>query len=145
MISDKSVKLFIIVLFITHHEAWLITSRECHSSIQYIPQNMTPLFVLHYLIVVGISVLMVTSSNGNIFRVTGHLWVPRWIPQTKASDAELWCFLWSAPDKRLSKQWWGWWFETPSCPLWRQCNVITYLLLSITHVPRGVWLALRQK
>ena len=26
---------------------------------------------------------------------------------------------------RLSKQWWGWWFETPSCPLWRQCNAIT--------------------
>ena len=22
----------------------------------------------------------------------------RWIPRTKASDAELWCFLWSAPD-----------------------------------------------
>ena len=19
--------------------------------------------------------------------------------------------------------WWGWWFETPSCPLWRHCNV----------------------
>ena len=26
------------------------------------------------------------------------------------------------PNKRLSKQWWGWWFETPSCSLWRQCN-----------------------
>ena len=26
------------------------------------------------------------------------------------------------PNKRLSKQWWGWWFETPSCPLWRHCN-----------------------
>ena len=25
-------------------------------------------------------------------------------------------------NKRLSKQWWGWWFETPSCPLWRHCN-----------------------
>ena len=25
--------------------------------------------------------------------------------------------------KRLSKQSWGWWFETPSCPLWRHCNV----------------------
>ena len=24
--------------------------------------------------------------------------------------------------KRLSKQSWGWWFETPSCPLWRHCN-----------------------
>ena len=39
--------------------------------------------------------------NGNIFRVTGHLCGEftghRWIPRTKASDAELWCFLWSAP------------------------------------------------
>ena len=24
--------------------------------------------------------------------------------------------------KRLSKQSWGWWFETLSCSLWRQCN-----------------------
>ena len=22
----------------------------------------------------------------------------------------------------LSKQSWGWWFETPSCPLWRHSN-----------------------
>ena len=27
------------------------------------------------------------------------------------------------PNKRLSKQCWGWWFETPSSPLWRHCNV----------------------
>ena len=26
-------------------------------------------------------------------------------------------------NKRLSKKSWGWWFETLSCPLWRQCNV----------------------
>ena len=25
----------------------------------------------------------------------------RWIPHTKASDAELWCFLWSAPEKTV--------------------------------------------
>ena len=25
-------------------------------------------------------------------------------------------------NKRLSKQSWGWWFETLSCPFWRQCN-----------------------
>ena len=41
-----------------------------------------------------------TSSNGNIFSVTGHLCGEftghRWIPHTKASDAELWCFLRSA-------------------------------------------------
>ena len=48
------------------------------------------------------SFLMMTSSNGNIFRVTGHLCGeftgPRWIPHTKASDAELWCLLWSEPE-----------------------------------------------
>ena len=26
-------------------------------------------------------------------------------------------------NKRLSKQLWGWWLETPSSPLWRHCNV----------------------
>ena len=26
-------------------------------------------------------------------------------------------------NKRLSKQWWGWWFETLSHPLWRHRNV----------------------
>ena len=40
--------------------------------------------------------------HGNSFRVTGHLCREvtghRWIPCTKASDAELWCFLWSAPE-----------------------------------------------
>ena len=45
---------------------------------------------------------MMTSSNGNIFRITGHLCGEfighRWLPRTKASDAELWCFLSSAPD-----------------------------------------------
>ena len=45
---------------------------------------------------------MMTSSNGNIFRVAGHLCgefiCPRWIPRTKASDAELWCVLWSASE-----------------------------------------------
>ena len=43
---------------------------------------------------------MMTSSNGNIFRVTGPLCGEftghRWITLTKASNAELWCFLWSA-------------------------------------------------
>ena len=28
-------------------------------------------------------------------------------------------------NKQLSKQSWGWWFETLSRPLWRQCNVMT--------------------
>ena len=43
---------------------------------------------------------MITSFNGNIFPVTGPLYGEftghRWIPLINASDAELWCFLWSA-------------------------------------------------
>ena len=46
--------------------------------------------------------------------------IHQWIPCTKASDAELWCFL--RLNKRLSKESWGWWFEMPSRPLWRHRN-----------------------
>ena len=48
---------------------------------------------------------MMTSWNGNIFRVTGHLCGeftgPRWIPRTKASDVELLSFLWSASEQTV--------------------------------------------
>ena len=44
-----------------------------------------------------------TSSNGNIFRVTGPLWGEfsghRMFSLTKASEAEFWCFLWSATEQ----------------------------------------------
>ena len=36
--------------------------------------------------------------------------------------------------KRLSKQWWGWWFETPSRPLWRHSNVNIMLCVPVTLV-----------
>ena len=52
--------------------------------------------VFHNLFIWQTITFMMTSSNGNIFRVTDHLCGeftgPRWIPRTKASDAELWCF-----------------------------------------------------
>ena len=55
---------------------------------------------------------MMTSSNGNIFRVTGLLCGEftghRWIPRTKANDAELWCFLWSQPETTVEQT-----METP--------------------------------
>ena len=49
-------------------------------------------------------VYMMTSSNGNIFGITGPLCGEftghRWISVTKARVAELWFFLWSAPSLR---------------------------------------------
>ena len=91
-----------------------------------------------------------TSSNGNIFRVTGPLCgafaCHRWIALTKASDAELWCFLLSAPDlclnKRLSKRSGCWWFES-----WgvlyilhqvdnNYCREFGEKIFPLTHFPR---------
>ena len=50
-------------------------------------------------------ITMMTSSNENIFRVTGPMCGEftgrRRIPLTKASDAELLCFLWSVPEKTV--------------------------------------------
>ena len=47
-------------------------------------------------------IIPMTSSNGNICRITGYLCgvftSDRWIPRTEASDAELWCFLRSVPE-----------------------------------------------
>ena len=70
-----------------------------------------------------------TSSNGNIFRVTGHLCgeftgpgnFPAQRPGTRRFDV----FFDLCLNKRLRKQSWGWWFETLSRPLWRHCNVLT--------------------
>ena len=69
---------------------------------------------------------MMTSSNGNIFRVTGPLCgeftgpgdFPTQRPVTRSFDV----FFDLCLNKRLRNQPWGWWFETPSWPLWRQCN-----------------------
>ena len=77
-----------------------------------------------------------TSSNGNIFRVTGHLcgeftgqrWIPR--PVTPSFDI----FFNLRLNKRLSKHSWGWWFETPSRPSWRHCNAMSLLLHHVSSL-----------
>ena len=78
---------------------------------------------------------MMTSSNGNIFRVTGPLCgeftgpgeFPAQRPVTRSFDV----FFHLRLNKRLSKQPWGWWFETPPWSLCRQCNVMP--------LPCGSW------
>ena len=72
--------------------------------------------------------IMMTSSNGNIFRVAGPLCgeftgpgeFPTQRPRTRSFDV----FFDLRRNKPLSKQSWGWWFETLSRSLWRHRNVI---------------------
>ena len=63
------------------------------------------------------------------FRITcllcGEFTYHRWIPRTKASDVELWCFLWFAPEKTDEQT-----METPV--IWRHrthCDVIVMFFL----------------
>ena len=71
---------------------------------------------------------MMTSSNENIFRVAGHLCgeftVTSEFPTQRAVPRSFDIFFDLHLNKRLSKQSWGWWFETPSHPLWHHCNSI---------------------
>ena len=71
-----------------------------------------------------------TSSDGDIFRVTGPVWgvsTGHRIPVTKASDAKLWYFLWSAPEETVQQT-----IETPV--IWDAIELImTSLWWSITQ------------
>ena len=75
-----------------HRKTYFITMRIVYLSVM-IPVEARWIFR---------PMFMMTPSNGNIFRVTGHLCGeftgPRWIPHSKASDAGRWCFLWSASE-----------------------------------------------
>ena len=48
-----------------------------------------------------------------------------------AMNSRQWCGALMFFDLRLNKpfgkQSWGWWFETPSCSLWRHCNGLCHL------------------
>ena len=119
---------------------------------------------------VQINDAMMTSSNGSIFRFTGHLCgmasqitsltsvystvysgavqrkylsspslafvrgIHRWpvnFPTQRPVTRGFNVFFDLRPNKRLRKQWWGWWFYTPSRPLsfsWRVYCIVLDLL-----------------
>ena len=69
---------------------------------------------------------MMTSSNESIFCIIGPLWGEstgyRWIPLTKASEMELWCFRWSAPERTTAQT-----IDTPA--IWDAIALIMTSLL----------------
>ena len=81
---------------------------------------------------------MMTSSNVNIFRVTGPLWGEstgdRWIPLTQRPVTwSLDAFFHLRLDKRLTKPSRSWRFETPLCSLLRHIIAMTTRLCSEQH------------
>ena len=96
--------------------------------------SLTPLLTCHVTTTIRLAITgatrvrdsMMTSSNGNISvllaicagnsPVDGEF--PAQRPVTRSFDV----FFGLHPNKRLSKQSWGWWFKTLSCSLWRHCT-----------------------
>ena len=105
----------------------------CHLEFRKMPNDATrasrwPWF--HSFSSIRINNNMMTSSNGNIFRVTGHLCGNSPVPGEflpRSFDG----FFYLRLNKRLSKQSCGWWFETLSRPLWRHRNE-TWLAAGLT-------------
>ena len=87
--------------------------------------GLTFIVLLAIIAIPPLNVPVMTLSNGNIFRITVPLWgesTGHWrIPLTKASYAELWCFLWSAPRQTVKQT-----FET--LVLW---NTIALIMPSL--------------
>ena len=92
------------------------------SHIAVIPSNSMGLLV------------MMSSSNGNIFRVTSALLCsgntpvadefPSQRPVTRSFDI----FFYLCLNNRLSKQSRDWWYQAPLRPLWRHCNAIALFI-----------------
>ena len=85
------------------------------------------LFDIHLKIIIFHKIMM-TSSKGKIFYVTGSLWGEstghRWIPLTEASDVEHWYFPWSAPEQTVEQT-----IETPV--IWDAIALIITSLYSL--------------
>ena len=89
-------------------------------------------------------VVMMTSSDGNIFCVTGTLCgeftvtgeFPSQRPVTRSLDV----FLDLRLNKRLNKQSRRRWLETPLCSLWCHCNDDFYLSLAETNCLTNSWI-----
>ena len=77
-----------------------------------------------------VSCVVMTTSNGNIFRVTGlcagNSPVTGEFPAQRPVPRSFEVFFDPRLNKPLNKQSWGWWFETPWLPLRRHCNVLSH-------------------
>ena len=77
---------------------------------------------------------LLTICAGNS-PVTGKFPIQRPVTQSYGVFVDL------RMNKWLRKQLWGWWFETPSCSLWRQCNVQmpSYLYIKYHCGDQTIW------
>ena len=64
------------------------------------------------------------KRQDDVIKGSGNSSVPGEFPTKRPVTRSFDVFFDLRMNKRLSKQWWGWWFQTLSCPLWRHRNGI---------------------
>ena len=64
----------------------------------------------------------------------GNSPVPGEFPAQRPVTRSFAVFFDRSPNKRLSKEWWGWWFDTLSSPLWRHCNGMWMCICNNTYI-----------
>ena len=83
------------------------------------------------------SIIMMTLSHGNNFYLTGPLCgnspVTGEFPSQRSVARSFGVFFDLRPNKRLSKQSWGWWTETPWRSFWRHCNELKFSIIIFAH------------
>ena len=78
--------------------------------------------------------IMMTSSNANIFRVTGHSPLTSEFPEQRLVTRSFDVFIDLRLNKRLSKLWWSCWFQTPWRPLWCHYYAKAHTISLCIHV-----------
>ena len=107
------------IIFIRGIDTWkgfyIETGPDCSKS--YTLQDLTSSWWRHQMEILSAWLALCEGGGGG--GCTGH----RWIPLTKASDTELWCFLWSTPEQTVEQT-----IEMPAIwdaiipSLWWYCN-----------------------
>ena len=107
-------------IFTSRYKRSLIQHNNCTSSYQII-------FIQPYIIFMMDITLTWWSHQMETFSAllaicAGNSPVPGEFPTQRPVTRSFGVFFDLRLNKRLSKQWWGWWFETLSRPLWRHRN-----------------------
>ena len=68
-------------------------------------------------------VIIMETFSALLAICAGNSPVPGELPAQRPVTRSFDVFFDLHPNQWLSTQWWGWWFETPSCPLCRHRNV----------------------
>ena len=100
----------------TLYSGWYYLSMLASKSIDISERGSCCLYAPHK----GTIINMMTTSNGNILCATGPVLGEFFSQRPVRRSFDVFFDL--CLNKWLSKQSLGWWFEMPSCSLWRHCN-----------------------